>query len=162
MSPTIPTAGVYKIVHKSTGKTYVGQSMDVKHRMMRHKSDLKRSKHHIGEMQAEWDKNGEDAFLFELLEEIMENDTDIVERENYWIGKHIKDGVELYNTRVGIFIDSPHTDSCYIRIIGAMSGGKSLYITIPKALTKLFGWQGGDAIEITPDTEKQTLTLKKK
>jgi antitoxin component of MazEF toxin-antitoxin module len=48
------------------------------------------------------------------------------------------------------------------RKICAADSGNSPYIQIPRDLARILNWKKGDAIEITPDTEKQTLTLRKK
>jgi hypothetical protein len=46
--------------------------------------------------------------------------------------------------------------------LGTQDNGASPYIFIPRAFARLFNWQKGDEIEITPDTKKQTLTLRKR
>lgn len=48
------------------------------------------------------------------------------------------------------------------RKICAADSGKSPYIQIPRDLARILEWEKGDDIEVIPDTEKQTLTLRKK
>lgn len=61
------TAGVYIIRNKTDGKAYVGSATQVQKRLMRHRSDLLRSKHPNQYLQRAFDKHGEDAFSFEVL-----------------------------------------------------------------------------------------------
>jgi hypothetical protein len=48
------------------------------------------------------------------------------------------------------------------RKLGTTSAKRAFFLTMPKAFVHLFNWQKGDDIEITPDTKKQTLTLRKR
>lgn len=70
---------IYKIVHKDTGRCYVGRSDNIKERLQRHKNSLRRNKHHSPHLQHAWNKYGEEAFEFVIIKE-----TDI---EDDWLAE---------------------------------------------------------------------------
>ena len=81
-------SGIYAITNKINGYKYVGKSKNITNRLGQHKS-LLRNNHHTyrtGELsllQKAWNKYGEDAFEFKILEFC---DVDkLNEREQYWI-----------------------------------------------------------------------------
>lgn len=61
--------GIYKIENKTTGKLYIGSSLDIRKRWVRHLWDLKNNKHHSIILQRAWNKYGKDDFIFEIIEE---------------------------------------------------------------------------------------------
>lgn len=78
---------VYRIAHSATKKAYIGSSVNIQRRFWAHKNDLARKKHHCKTLQKDWDKFGQDCFVFEVLE-IIDNDEDRFLREQYWINRH--------------------------------------------------------------------------
>jgi group I intron endonuclease len=62
------TSGIYAIQHLATGRQYVGSSVSVEDRWLRHKRDLRKGLHHSAFLQRAWDKYGPDAFGFVILE----------------------------------------------------------------------------------------------
>lgn len=77
--------GIYIILHKKSKKWYVGQSEDIWKRWSVHKTGLKYGEHHCQHLQRMWNKYGEDAFLFKIVEECPISKLD--ERETYWYYK---------------------------------------------------------------------------
>lgn len=81
-------SGIYEIVNKINGYRYIGKSKNVANRLGQHKS-LLRNNHHIYRtgklslLQKAWNKYGEDAFEFKIIE-FCEVDK-LNEREQYWI-----------------------------------------------------------------------------
>src|SRR6056297_918320 len=75
--------GVYRITHTESGKVYIGSSASLKHRLYCHKWDLKKSKHHSFLLQRAWDKYGEEAFVFEVIEHCEREELPV--REQHWI-----------------------------------------------------------------------------
>lgn len=61
-------SGIYLITNICNGKKYVGQSLNVKRRIGRHKSELRYNKHHNIYLQREFNKYGESCFEFSILE----------------------------------------------------------------------------------------------
>jgi group I intron endonuclease len=63
------TSGIYQIVNVRTGKRYIGQSENVSKRYVTHKYRLITGRHVNQHLQNAWNKYGEDAFEFRLVEE---------------------------------------------------------------------------------------------
>jgi group I intron endonuclease len=63
-------AGVYRIYHLASGKTYVGSSTNVPDRWRVHRQGLKGGRHHSKHLQRAWEKYGEEAFEFVWLEKL--------------------------------------------------------------------------------------------
>ena len=78
--------GVYKIINTLNGKCYVGSTANFKHRCAVHQRMLRANKHHSPSLQGSWNKYGERAFTFEILEELSDF-TKLIPREQYWIDK---------------------------------------------------------------------------
>ena len=77
--------GIYKIVNTVNGHMYVGSATNIKVRWRKHKSDLKRSNHHSQKLQRAWNKYGEEAFEFSVIEECEPIKEIILGREQFWI-----------------------------------------------------------------------------
>lgn len=76
-------SGVYSIRQIGTGRCYVGSSAKVKYRLAQHLAQLRGGKHHSAFLQRAFDKHGEAAFEFVLLEQC-EIDA-LVAREQFYI-----------------------------------------------------------------------------
>ena len=61
-------AGVYRISNRVDGKQYIGGSLLVLRRLGHHRSLLRRQLHFNRHLQRAWDKHGEDAFVFEVVQ----------------------------------------------------------------------------------------------
>lgn len=77
--------GIYKIIKKENGKSYIGQSNDIERRFSEHKTKIDIP------IEIAIKKYGVDAFNFEVIEECPLDKLD--EREKYWIA--------FYNTYKG-------------------------------------------------------------
>lgn len=64
------SSGVYAIRHIASGRLYIGSAVRVRHRWGQHLSSLRRSVHGNPPLQAAWNKYGEAAFSFELIEPV--------------------------------------------------------------------------------------------
>lgn len=62
------TVGIYGIFNTESKKWYVGQSVDIAHRFEQHRTLLKNGKHQNEHLQNAWNKRGEGAFSFVILE----------------------------------------------------------------------------------------------
>lgn len=87
--------GIYKIVNIKTGKTYVGQSNDIKRRFKEHQTAGKRSRIPVD---VAIQKYGKENFSYEVIEECALNELN--ERETYWITQ-LKSNIYGYNCNSG-------------------------------------------------------------
>lgn len=84
--------GVYKIVCKPTGQTYVGASVSVYRRMQQHYLCLrqgtsgwkKSSRHSNKQMLRLWVEHGQLNFRFEVVETVTDK-PELVAREKFWL-----------------------------------------------------------------------------
>lgn len=61
-------SGVYKIVNTTNGRQYFGSAKRFKSRMMHHLNSLCKGSHHNKFLQNDWNKCGEEAFEFHVIE----------------------------------------------------------------------------------------------
>jgi len=61
-------SGIYTITNTSNGHRYVGSAVDIRQRWFQHKSLLLGERHDNIHLQRAWNKYGEAAFKFEVLE----------------------------------------------------------------------------------------------
>lgn len=87
---------IYAIRNNVTGKYYVGSASNFVGRRKVHLSRLRHGTHHSVLLQRAWDKYGESAFEFVVLEEVERSRTALIEREQYWI-----DSLDAANPRRG-------------------------------------------------------------
>lgn len=74
--------GVYIIQNKINNKVYVGASKDTYNRICDHKVNLRNNVHCNIHLQSAFNKYGENAFMFDILEEC--DESLIFSQENYW------------------------------------------------------------------------------
>jgi group I intron endonuclease len=92
--------GIYAITNKLTGVSYIGQtSKNFGDRRDCNYAKLRHNNHDNVRLQTDWNKCGEDNFLFEILE-IIENKDVIDDREKFWISKY-KDKNKAFNILIG-------------------------------------------------------------
>ena len=75
------TCGIYAIINKSTGKMYIGQSINIERRFKHHINHLNKGNHPNNYLQNVWNKYGEDDFNFNILLKCSENELDDEERK---------------------------------------------------------------------------------
>jgi hypothetical protein len=88
---------VYKIINLTNNKVYIGQSINYKNRVIKHRYDLRNNKNSSRKLQNTWNKYGENNFKFEIIETCTK---DILsEREIYWINFYdsMNNGYNLEN-----------------------------------------------------------------
>jgi len=85
-------------MNKISGKNYIGQSIDIKHRWKDHIFLLKNGTAHNAHLQNAWNKYGEYNFLFEVIDVCSVEM--LVDREDYWINfYHTKNKLFGYNKK---------------------------------------------------------------
>lgn len=80
------TAGVYEIVHRDSGRRYIGSSINVTYRLQRHRCDLRAQRGRSPALQNAWDKHGESAFDFRQV--LVCRREDLIMYENTLIAAH--------------------------------------------------------------------------
>lgn len=100
-------AVIYKIEHRQTARKYIGKAKNVKRRWWEHLNNAKNGRQHP--LYDAIRKYGQDAFTFEVLEEVLEQNVDQREidliREYstvYPTGYNLTEGGEGGNTRKGM------------------------------------------------------------
>lgn len=85
------TAGIYRIA-LTDGRCYIGQSVNIESRFRGHRLELRKGTHHSRYLQNAWNRYGEGAFTFEVVETISldaltraEAATALAWREQHWI-----------------------------------------------------------------------------
>ena len=61
-------AGVFRVLHKSSGRVLVGASPDAAARLRRIRVQLEMSSHPNASLQTDWDADGSGGFEFEVLD----------------------------------------------------------------------------------------------
>lgn len=80
--------GIYKIINSANQHFYVGSSVNLSRRKSRHFSELRTQKHNNQHLQAAWNKYGEGAFEFVVVEWVDDVDK-LLEIENKWLKEHV-------------------------------------------------------------------------
>lgn len=78
---------IYRITCTENGKFYIGSTVNKNQRWARHRKDLRMGKHPNKNMQASWNKYGEVAFVFEVLEEV-EDALQLLIAEQKYLDEH--------------------------------------------------------------------------
>jgi group I intron endonuclease len=95
--------GIYKIINVVNNKFYVGSAVNFSRRKARHFSELRHNRHNNRWLQASWNKHGESAFVFAIVEEVQDKEL-LLEVENRWLKEHVgKD----YCYNIGVDAVSP-------------------------------------------------------
>ena len=89
----IKTSGVYEILNTRSKKRYIGSSFDIHGRLGAHRRALRRGNHANRHLQRAWQKDGEQSFLFEGIEDCAK--VDVRKREQHHIDRFPSD--VLYN-----------------------------------------------------------------
>ena len=70
------SSGIYKIRNLVNGKVYIGSAVNFKRRWDYHKSRLNNNSHNNIHLQNAWNKNGQENFVFEVVEEVLPSEFD--------------------------------------------------------------------------------------
>jgi hypothetical protein len=66
--------GLYEIHNTVTGDVYIGSSLNIPSRLNHHRLALVRGRHHSKRLQEDWDTYGPDAFTFQMMRALSEDD----------------------------------------------------------------------------------------
>jgi len=89
-------ATIYRILNVANDCFYVGSTINHRRRRWEHWDSLKKGQHHCAALQAAWNEFGEDAFEFEVLEEVPES-ADLATIEETYLMRHVG-STKCYNT----------------------------------------------------------------
>lgn len=82
------TAAIYKIINVVNNKFYVGSTVNPVERFRTHRKRLRRNSHHCTHLQAAWNKYGESAFVFAVVEQVP-NVEELQAKENIWLAQFV-------------------------------------------------------------------------
>jgi len=120
--------GIYQItcLANSERTVYVGSTINFKQRWQQHRTDLRRNVHKNPHLQAAWNKYGESAFEFGVLE-YLNNPEELHLSEQFWMDIYREEGRELYNcgliARNGMLARN-HTKEAKEKMSAAQKGRK--------------------------------------
>src|SRR5689334_12150640 len=86
IQPPPETSGIYRITCTVTGKFYIGSALNLYSRWANHFSSLRRNVHGNPKLQNAFNKYGEDAFAFDILELVLIPEM-LTAREQHWFEK---------------------------------------------------------------------------
>lgn len=93
-------SGIYKISNTVTGKCYIGQSVNVRRRLTKHKDMLEKGNHFNSHLQNAWNAYGSEAFNFEIIDQCPVEQLD--QKEIFWIRLYDSDNRKYgYNIASG-------------------------------------------------------------
>ncbi len=98
-------AGVFQVKNTKNGKILLGSSLNLEGALNRHKFELTMGSHRSKELQKDWNEQGPDAFVFEVLEEVKIRDVphfdvsdELLLLEQIWLEAIQPVGEQGYNT----------------------------------------------------------------
>jgi group I intron endonuclease len=121
---------IYVIENKNSGKFYIGRTNNPAARKRGHFSELRRGIHGNPRLQASFNKHGEDAFEFRVVDSA--ESSEIQAKEAEWFAAFDEDKSYLYNCHFETFggpkIFKPHTPESAAKISEAIKNGTRKYI----------------------------------
>lgn len=122
---------IYQIVNKINGKRYIGSTTNAAKRKKEHFYNLSKNKHINIHLQRSYNKHGKESFVFEIIEEKVDNQDEIFALEQHYldsaadtlfnIGKTAKGGDNISN--------HPNRGQIIQRISNSL---KKMYENLPK------------------------------
>lgn len=133
-------SGIYCIRNLVSGRRYVGSASNFEKRWRLHLRNLQTGDHHSRILQASWNKHGESAFVFQILEYVGDRQ-ELLKREQFWIdaiGAATQDrGLNVLPV-AGSSLGRPQTASARAKIAAARLGTKkSLGELIRRSMKRL-------------------------
>lgn len=90
-------SGIYKITNKINCRIYIGSAKEFKNRWKQHAASLKANRHNNRFLQADYNKCGADAFVFEIIETTEGDKNERLLIEERYIKEYYDNGKDCYN-----------------------------------------------------------------
>lgn len=90
-------SGIYRITNESNGRIYIGSTRLFKARYSEHRSQLRNKRHQNKFLQADFNKCGEDVFLFEVIEVVDGPKEERWKLEEEYIARYHDNCKQCYN-----------------------------------------------------------------
>lgn len=128
-------SGIYQIRNLTTSRIYVGSAVSLPHRWNGHKYHLKNKSHKNIRLQNAFNKYGMEDFVFSVIEYV-ENKTDLISREQFWMDKLNAASRDNYNLSptARSCLGCKHTPESRAKLSAAKMGHKQ---NTPEVRTKL-------------------------
>jgi group I intron endonuclease len=117
--------GVYAIIHRDSGRAYIGSSVDVPARLWQHIRQLNRavSPHRV--LQEAWTEHGADAFEIRIVDAVAPEDS-ILNREQAWMERFRGDaGLLNSHPRADTALGTVRPDGARAAIAGGKTGSRN-------------------------------------
>lgn len=88
-------SGIYKIINTINNKYYIGSSYDIYYRWRKHKERLNRNNHHSPKLQRSWNRDGQNRFIFKIIERCEKSL--LIEKEQKYLDIAKKNKKQSYN-----------------------------------------------------------------
>ncbi len=104
------TRGIYLIKNTLNNKVYVGRSVQIELRTKQHISLLVQNQHANKHLQNSWNKYGEEAFTFEILDTDISEDSELSQLEQLYIDQYQSNNPERGYNKADASIDIAQGD----------------------------------------------------
>jgi len=121
---------VYVVRNWLNGKKYIGSTVNGYTRFCDHQANLRRGKHHSIILQRAWNKYGEDAFVFEIVEHTTLET--LLQREQHYLDQQPEYNASLIagpKTRLGMKSSPEHRANQSKALKGRISPNKGKHFT---------------------------------
>ena len=90
-------SGVYRITNIVNGKVYIGSAKEFKRRSKEHLRSLEKGVHQNKHLQAAFNNDGTDAFVFDVLEVVLGDQAARFQVEQTYLDQYLEDWTRCYN-----------------------------------------------------------------
>lgn len=123
--------GIYKISCRKNGRVYIGETTNIERRWEQHKRLLKNHKHGNKQLQGDWNKYGEESFIFEEID-TFETDKEYKGYSKFLLGIVLQFEEYLYMIEYSLICRIYNWDKTFRRIIDAKDKKAEKYLDFVK------------------------------
>lgn len=134
-------SGIYRIRNLVSGRVYIGSAINVERRHYDHFKSLRGGYHRNGFLQNAWNKYGENAFCFEILEKVPDREMLVSVEQKYLDLAFANAELKPYNIcpTAGNMLGTRRTAECRARLAALKLGKPRCPIGIAKQAAKMRG-----------------------